>query len=106
MSLLSGDSVVEEESEAEECLSSEAHPAREASAKTAKQDKIKVEGRMEILVIFINVRIRHDRIHANGVNTPVVIIINAGRKEFIGYTPHSTKILPAYSYDSKQPPSK
>jgi hypothetical protein len=43
MSLLSGDIVVEEESEAEECLSSLAQPARETSAKAATQEKIKVE---------------------------------------------------------------
>ncbi len=69
--------MVEEESEAEECLSSEEHPAREASAKAARQDKIKVGGRTEVLVIFIGARIRGDRIQANGVNTPEVVIINS-----------------------------
>jgi hypothetical protein len=42
MSLLSGDIVVEEDSE--ECLSSLAHPTREANAKAARQEKIKIEG--------------------------------------------------------------
>ena len=46
MSLLSGDSVVEEDSEVEECLSSSAHPTSEAIAKAAKQEKIKIDGRM------------------------------------------------------------
>jgi hypothetical protein len=77
MFLLSGAGAVEEESEVEECLSSEEHPAREASAKTARPDKIKIGGRTEVLVEFIDVRIRGDRIHANGVNTPVVVIINS-----------------------------
>jgi hypothetical protein len=42
MSLLSVDIMVVDESEAEECLSSLAHPVREASNKAARQDKIKV----------------------------------------------------------------
>ncbi len=53
MSLLSVDIVVEEDSELEECLSSLAHPVSEASAKAARQEKIKVERRMEFLVILI-----------------------------------------------------
>ena len=55
MSLLSVDIVAEEDSE---CFSLHAQPAREASAKAARQEKIKVEGRMEVFVIFINVTIR------------------------------------------------
>jgi hypothetical protein len=70
MSLLSGDSVVEEESEAEECLSSEEHPVKEASARAARQDKIKIGGRTEVWVIVINMRICCDGIHASRVNTP------------------------------------
>ena len=60
MSLLSGDIVVEEDSEVEECLSSSAQPASEARAKATRQEKIKVEGRMEVLVILINVTIRRE----------------------------------------------
>ena len=56
MSLLSVDIVVEEDSE--ECFSSQAQPAREASTKAATQVKINVEGRMEVFVIFIKVTIR------------------------------------------------
>ena len=55
MSLLS---VVAEESE--ECFSSQAHPARETSAKAARQEKIKVERRIVVFVIFINVILRLD----------------------------------------------
>jgi hypothetical protein len=44
MSLVSADIAVAEVSELEDCLSSLAHPTREASAKAATQDKIKVEG--------------------------------------------------------------
>ena len=58
MSLLSVDIVVEDDSE--ECFSSQAHPARETSAKAARQEKIKVEGRMEVFVIFINMTIRQE----------------------------------------------
>jgi hypothetical protein len=57
MALLSAD-IVAEESEEEECLLSQAHPAREASAMAARQRKINAEGRMEVLIIFINERIR------------------------------------------------
>ncbi len=64
MSLLSGDIIVEEDSE--ECLSSLAHPARETSAKAARHEKIKVEGRMEVFVIFINVTIRQKLIPPMG----------------------------------------
>jgi hypothetical protein len=70
MSLLSGDIVVAEDWDVEEWHLSEAHPDRETSAKAARQEKINVEGRMEVLVIVINVRLRRDRNHANGVNTP------------------------------------
>jgi len=70
MSLLSGDIVVAEDSEVEEWHLSEAHPDRATSAKAARQEKINVEGRMEVFVVFINVRIRRDRIRASGVNTP------------------------------------
>ena len=55
MSLLS---VVAEE--LEECFSSHAQPTREARAKAATQEKIKVVRRMEVLFIFINVRIRRE----------------------------------------------
>jgi hypothetical protein len=58
MSLLSVDIVVEEDSEVEDWLLSLVHPAREASAKAAKQEQINVEGRMDIFFIFINVTIR------------------------------------------------
>ena len=68
--MVSGDIVAEEDSVVEDWLLSLAQPAREASAKAARQEKIKVEGRMEVLVVFINVRIRRDCIHASGVNTP------------------------------------
>jgi hypothetical protein len=61
MSLVSEDMVMEEESEAEECLSSLEQPARETIAKAARQEKIKVEERMVVFVIFINVRIRQER---------------------------------------------
>jgi hypothetical protein len=60
MSLLSVDIVVVEELEVEERFSSLAQPAREASAKAARQEKIKVDGRMEVLVIFINETIRQE----------------------------------------------
>ena len=60
MSLLSVDIVVVEELEAEDCLSSLAHPARETSAKAARHEKIKVEWRMEVLVIFVNVSVRRE----------------------------------------------
>jgi hypothetical protein len=58
MSLASVDVVAEEDSE--ECFSSQAHPAREASANAARQEKIKVDGRMEAVVLFINVRIHRE----------------------------------------------
>jgi hypothetical protein len=58
MSLVSGDIVVEEDSEVEDWLLSLAQPAREASAKAAKQEQINVEGRMDIFFIFVNVTIR------------------------------------------------
>ena len=58
MSLLSVDIVVAEESE--ECFSSHAQPTREASAKAATQEKIKVERRIEVLVIFIDVILRRE----------------------------------------------
>ena len=64
MSLLSVDIVVAEESE--ECFSSHAQPTREASAKAPRQEKIKVAGRMEALVIFINERIRLEPISPMG----------------------------------------
>jgi len=57
MALLSGD-IVAEESDDEEWLLSQAHPVSETSALAARQQKSNVEGRMEVLVIFINVRIR------------------------------------------------
>lgn len=60
MSLLSVVIVADDESEVEECLSSSAQPTREASAKAARQEKIKVDGRMEVFVIFINIRIRQE----------------------------------------------
>ena len=60
MSLLSVDIVVVEELEVEERFSSLAQPAREASAKAARQEKIKVDGRMEVLVIFINAILRRE----------------------------------------------
>jgi hypothetical protein len=50
------DIVVAEESE--ECFSSQAQPTREANAKAATHEKIKVERRMEVFVVFINQRIR------------------------------------------------
>ena len=58
MSLLSVDIVVEEDSEVEEWHLSQAHPDREISAKAVRQEKIRVEGRMEVLIIFINVTVR------------------------------------------------
>ena len=58
MSLVSVEVVAEEESE--ECFSSLAHPAREASAKAATQEKIKVERRSDSFVIFVNVTIRQE----------------------------------------------
>ena len=60
MSLLSGVNVVDDESEVVECLSSSAQPTSEARAKAARQVRINVEGRMEVLVMFINVRIRQE----------------------------------------------
>ena len=66
MSLLSGVSVVEEDSEVEECFSSLAHPAREASAKAARQERIKVEERMDVFVMVINVRIAQEPTSAMG----------------------------------------
>jgi hypothetical protein len=44
MSLVSVDIVVAADSVVEDCLSSLAHPTSEASAKAARQEKIKVEG--------------------------------------------------------------
>lgn len=70
MFLVSVDIVVAEDWEVQEWHLSEAYPDRETSAKAARQEKIKVEGRMEVLVIVINVRILRDCIHASGVNTP------------------------------------
>jgi hypothetical protein len=60
MSLLSVNIVEEADSEVEECFSSQAHPAREASAKPARQEKINAEGRMEVLIIFINENVRRE----------------------------------------------
>jgi hypothetical protein len=57
MALVSGDIVAAEESEEEEWLLSQAHPVREASTKAVRQETIKVAGRREVLLIFINVRI-------------------------------------------------
>jgi hypothetical protein len=45
--------VAEEDSDADECLSSLAQPTRETSAKAATQGKIKVKGRREALMVFI-----------------------------------------------------
>jgi len=70
MSLVSGDIVVEEDSEVEDWLLSLAQPAREASAKAARQEKINVEGRMEVVFVFINVKVRRNRICSYGVYTP------------------------------------
>ena len=56
MSLASVDVVAEEDSQ--ECFWSQAHPAREASANAARQEKIKADGRMEVFVIFISMIIR------------------------------------------------
>jgi hypothetical protein len=70
MFLVSVDIVVDEESEVEDWLLSSAHPAREASAKAARQEKINVEGRMEVLVVFINVNVRRNHICSYGVYTP------------------------------------
>jgi hypothetical protein len=70
MFLVSVDIVVEEDSEVEAWLLSLAHPARAASAKAARQEKINVEGRMEVVVVFINVNVRRNRICSYGVNTP------------------------------------
>jgi len=59
MSLLSGVIVVvAEESVVEERLSSSAQPTSEASAKAARQVKIKVEGWKDVFVIVIKVSIR------------------------------------------------
>jgi hypothetical protein len=66
MFLVSVDIVVAEDSDVEDWLLSSAHPAREASAKAARQEKINVEGRMEVLVVFINVRIRRGPISPMG----------------------------------------
>jgi hypothetical protein len=70
MALLSVDIVVAEDWEEEGWHLSEAQPDREITAAAARQEKINVEGRMELLVIIINVRIRRDSIPASGVNTP------------------------------------
>jgi len=72
MSLLSDDSVVAEDSE--ECLSSQAQPTRERSASAARQEKVNVKGRMDVFVIFINMRIRRERIRSYGVKTPLATI--------------------------------
>jgi hypothetical protein len=66
MFLVSDDIVVAEDSEVEDWLLSLAQPAREASAKAARQEKINVEGRMEVLVVFINVRIRREPVFPMG----------------------------------------
>jgi len=58
MSLLSVDMVAEDDSVVEDCLSSSEQPTREASAKAAMQERIKVEGRRQIFFIFIKVTIR------------------------------------------------
>ena len=58
MSLLSVDVVVE--FEAEERFSSLAQPTSEASAKAARQERIKVEGRTEVFFIFIKETIRQE----------------------------------------------
>jgi hypothetical protein len=73
MSLLSVDIVVVEELEVEDWFSSPAHPERAASTKAARQKKIDVEGRMEVLVIF-----KRDRTpgtnFSNGVFTPLAAV--------------------------------
>ena len=66
MSLLSEGIVVEDDSDVEQCLSSLAQPAREVSTKAARQEKISVEGRMEVFVIFVNVTIRREPISPMG----------------------------------------
>jgi hypothetical protein len=70
MFLVSVDIVVEEDWEVEDGHLSLAHPAREASAKAARQEKINVEGRIGVEVVFINVKVRRNRICSYGVNTP------------------------------------
>ena len=75
MSLLSVDIVVAEESDMEEWPLSQAQPDRETSAKAVRQEKIKVEGRKEVLVIFINVRIRQEPISPMGCTPHDVIAV-------------------------------
>jgi hypothetical protein len=70
MFLVSVDIVVAEDWEVEDWHLSLAQPAREASAKAARQEKINVEGRTEVLVVFINVKVRRNHICSYGVNTP------------------------------------
>jgi len=60
MSLLSGNVVAEEDFEVEECFSSQAHPAREARVKTAKQEKNTADVREAIFFIFVNLTIRQE----------------------------------------------
>ena len=77
MSLLSVDMVAEDDSVVEDCLSSSEQPTREASAKAARQERIKVEGQGHIFFIFVNLTIRRERIspmgctpHGGALRTP------------------------------------
>jgi hypothetical protein len=63
MSLLSVGIVVADDSEVEECFSSQAQPVREASANPARQVKSKIGA---VLVIFINLRLRREPTHPMG----------------------------------------
>ena len=71
------DIVADEESQVVECLSLSAQPTSEASVKATRQVKIKVEGRMEVLVIFINVRIHQEPASPMGC-TPHVLSRSSG----------------------------
>ena len=77
MSLLSVDTVVAEDLLVEEVFWSHAQPARATSANAATQEKLRFlvtmvnpEVRLDVCSIFINVRIRRERVGCYGVFTP------------------------------------
>ena len=77
MSLLSVDIVVAEDLHVEEDFWSQAQPASATSANAATQGKLSflmitvdAEVRLDVFVIFINWRIRRERIRSYGVFTP------------------------------------
>ena len=86
--------VVVEEVEVAERFSSLAQPAREASAKDARQEKINVEGRMDVFVIFINVSLRQEPTSPMGCTPHDAGSVIQGKQQAVKIGPKKKSLKP------------